>query len=148
MTSIQTRNQAYRNIATRIPAKRKRIYEIIISNKIGITAQQISDRYNIPINQITGRITELKDMCFIKEGHARYNGVTDNYNNSYNAVTDNDEFIELTNKKYVELVDKRSSLITDHFNNNSNHTNDFIKKEITKIERKIKQISITQNLAI
>ena len=67
MKSIQTRNQTYRNIAARIPAKRKRIYEIITSYTAGITAQQISDRYNIPINQITGRITELKDMCFIKE---------------------------------------------------------------------------------
>ena len=61
MTSIQTRNQAYRNIASRIPAKRKRIYEIIVSHMHGITAQEISLRYNIPINQITGRITELKD---------------------------------------------------------------------------------------
>jgi|TARA_R110000744_G_scaffold162155_1_gene278755 hypothetical protein len=147
MKSIQTRNQTYRNIATRIPAKRKRIYEIIISNTSGITAQQISDRYNIPINQITGRITELKDMCFIKEAHMSFNNVTSNYCTSYKAVTDNEEFIEITNKKYVQLVDKRSSLITDHFNNNSNHTNDFIKKELLKIERKIKQLGETQKLA-
>jgi|TARA_R110000782_G_C14701340_1_gene402138 hypothetical protein len=147
MKSIQTRNQTYRNIAARIPAKRKRIYEIITSYTAGITAQQISDRYNIPINQITGRITELKDMCFIKEHKMQLNDVTLNYCTSYKAITDNEELIEITSKKYVELVDKRSSLITDHFNNNSNHTNDFIKKELAKIERRIKQLGETQKLA-
>jgi len=147
MTSIQTRNQAYRNIASRIPAKRKRIYEIIVSHIHGITAQEISLRYNIPINQITGRITELKDMCFIKEGHSRYNGATDNYNKSYYAVTDNNEFLILTNYKYIELVDKQNALISDHLNNFSIYTDDFIKKELAKIEKKIKQLDETQKLA-
>ena len=142
MKSIYTRNKSYINISNRIPAKRKRIYEIIVSNMQGITAQEISIRYNIPINQITGRITELKDMCFIKEGKMTFNNLTHNY-----CITDNDEFLDLTNKKYIQLLDKQSALISDHLNNFSKYTKDFIKKELLKIEKKIKQLSETQKLA-
>jgi len=86
-------------------------------------------------------------MCFIKEGHSRYNGDTDNYNKSYYAVTDNNEFLILTNYKYIELLDKQTALISDHLNNFSKYTDDFIKKELAKIEKKIKQLDETQKLA-
>tara|TARA_R100001369_G_C3207966_1_gene147307 strand:+ start:17 stop:463 length:447 start_codon:yes stop_codon:yes gene_type:complete len=147
MKSIENRNKTYRNIVNRIPAKRKRIYEIIVMHDQGITAQQISERYNIPINQITGRITELKDMCFIKEDQLQFNHSTGNHCTSYKAITDNNEFLNLTNNKYTKLTDKKNALISDYFQNNSIYINEYIQKELLKIENKIKQLNKTQELA-
>lgn len=146
-TSIHNRNKTYKNIVNRIPAKRKRIYELIVLHTEGITAQQISNRYNIPINQITGRITELKDMCFIKEDQLQFNQSTGNHCTSYKAITDNDEFLNLTNNKYVKLTDKKNALILDYLLGNSSYINEYIQKELLKIENKIKQLSKTQELA-
>ena len=89
-TSIQNRNTSYRNIINKIPNKRKQIYEIILKYN-GITAQEISNLYRLPINQITGRITELKDMCFIKEGKLHVNHESGNYCTSYVAVKKTEE---------------------------------------------------------
>tara|TARA_R100001369_G_scaffold80222_1_gene110483 strand:- start:1872 stop:2318 length:447 start_codon:yes stop_codon:yes gene_type:complete len=147
MKSIENRNKTYKNIVNRIPAKRKRIYEIIVLHTQGITAHQISERYNIPINQITGRITELKEMCFIKEDQLQFNHITGNHCTSYKAITDNNEFLVLTNNKYIELMDKQTALISDHLHSFSKYTDDFIRKELAKIEKKIKQIDETQKLA-
>ena len=145
-TSIQNRNTSYRNIINKIPNKRKRIYEIILKHN-GITAQEISNLYRLPINQITGRITELKDMCFIKESVLHINHQSGNYCTSYVAVKKTEEFMFLTNAKYSALVNMKKSLEFDYHYGLSEYTMKYIKKELKKIESKITRLDTLQKIA-
>ena len=144
--SIINRNRSYISITDKLPSKRKRVYEIILLHKSGITAQGISERYSVPINQITGRITELKEMCFIKEGGSELSPATGNRRTKWIAVTDPDEYINLSNLMYAELTHKKNMLVSDKILNLSNHTRDFIDREIRNIDKKI--FGLGKNTAI
>mgnify|MGYP003628628049 FL=1 len=144
--SIQNRNTSYKNIINKISDKRKQIFEIIVKHN-GITAQEISRLYKLPINQITGRITELKDMCFIKESTVHLNHESGNYCTSYVAVKKMEEFLHLTNVKYSHLINMKKSLEFDYHYGLSEHTMKYIKKEIKKIESKITKLDSIQKMA-
>lgn len=144
--SIINRNKSYISITDKLPSKRKRVYEIILLHKGGITAQGISERYNVPINQITGRITELKEMCFIKEGGSEISPATGNRRTKWLAVTDQDEYLNMSNLMYSQLTDKKNKLVNDKILNLSNHTRDFIDREIRSIDKKI--FGLGKNIAI
>jgi len=56
------RNAAYRMIKPELPEKRQRVYEIILSHPDGVTRKQIARELGWPINCVTGRVTELRDV--------------------------------------------------------------------------------------
>lgn len=137
--SILNRNKSYHQIKDDLPSKRRKIFDIIEKHN-GITAQEISLRYNYPINQVSGRITELKDLCFIKECGTELNPFTRTYNTRYDIIKDLDEFNQLNREKYVELRDKKDSLIRDYQQSLSPYTMEYVKNEIRKIDKKIDKL--------
>jgi len=76
------RNQAYFSIADKLPQKRRRIF-IFISKPEPCTALEISQNYNIPINEVVGRITELKNYFLIAESGSKTNLHTRKQNTMY-----------------------------------------------------------------
>lgn len=136
MESITNRNAAFHSIIEKLPENRRLIFELIQENK-QITAQEISEKYQKPINEITGRITELKNYCFIVEAGSRENRFTSKQNTIYQVIQSEDERINLINKRFVELRDTKDSLINDYNLNLSKISKELLKKEINKIQTKI-----------
>lgn len=66
MLSTAIRDEAFHNLAARLPYKRRRVYQAILHLK-PCTNGQIATYLKVPINQVTGRVTELKDLFLIKE---------------------------------------------------------------------------------
>ena len=64
-----TRNAAYRSIKPSLSGKRGKVYEVILAHGIqGITRKGIASELGWPINCVTGRVTELRDIYhLIKE---------------------------------------------------------------------------------
>ena len=143
MTSITNRNTAYHSILDNLPEKRKLIFELIKENG-QCTAQELSEKYLLPINEITGRITELKDMCLIVEFGSKENRWTKQNNTSYQVIQKEDERIDLINKKFVEYRDAKDKLINDFNLNLSNTSKSLIKNEIRKIQKKINYLEKIQ----
>tara|TARA_R100001443_G_scaffold16126_1_gene25931 strand:+ start:294 stop:743 length:450 start_codon:yes stop_codon:yes gene_type:complete len=65
-TSIQNRNESYWKIQDRIGNKQRRVLKAIQNSNIPITAQEIANVLEIPINQVTGRLKELRELCLIE----------------------------------------------------------------------------------
>ena len=55
------RNATYSMIKPKLPEKRMRVYEVILSHPEGVTRKQIAKHLGWPINCVTGRVTELRD---------------------------------------------------------------------------------------
>ncbi len=137
--SITNRNSSFSEIKENLQNKRKRIFNIIDKHN-GITAQELSKHYQIPINQVTGRVTELKDLCFIKEAGSLINYFTKKKNTRYVSIKTEDEFKELSREKYVELRGKKDSLVNDYNQALSTYTREYVQNEIRKIEHKIDKL--------
>ena len=59
-TSIINRNNSHKAIIEKLPEKRRVVYAAIaMMGKC--TAQMVARHLNVPINEVTGRITELRD---------------------------------------------------------------------------------------
>ena len=65
-TSIQNRNDSYWKIQDRIGLKQRKVLRVIQNSLRPITAQGIAEKLDFPINQVTGRIKELKDLFLIE----------------------------------------------------------------------------------
>ena len=50
--ALLNRSRSYYKALQNLPAQRKKIYSIILNHANGITAQSISRRYKIPINNV------------------------------------------------------------------------------------------------
>lgn len=66
-TSIEIRNAAYFEIAERLPLCRKRVYQAILTLGEDATNKKISELLEIPINRVTGRVSELRDSFLIQK---------------------------------------------------------------------------------
>ena len=69
------RNATYRMIKPDLPDKRQRVYEAILlltssEHPNGVTRKQIAKHLGWPINCVTGRVTELRDIehLIVEEG--------------------------------------------------------------------------------
>lgn len=141
--SVSNRNEAYHSIIEKIPEKRKLIFELIKENNIS-TAQELSEKYLIPINEITGRITELKEMCLIKEFGSKENKWTKHNNTSYQVVGSDSERIDLINLKFVEYREIRDNLVNDSNLNLSHISKKLLRKELNSIQKKINNLEKLQ----
>lgn len=64
--SESIRNEAYSKIKSDLAEKQKIVYDLISNYPDGISNKQIAFELGFPINSITGRVTELKNMGLIE----------------------------------------------------------------------------------
>jgi|TARA_R110002033_G_C3770905_1_gene228189 hypothetical protein len=145
--ALLNRSRSYYKALQNLPAQRKKIYSIILNHANGITAQSISRRYKIPINNVGPRITELRDLCFIKECKSERDLISGKSCTMYTAVIDSVELLELTNVRYSTLIDQKKALEQDYHYGLSQYTLKYIKNELKKITVQIESINAIQNIA-
>jgi len=63
--SEAVRNATYNMIKPDLPECRQRVYEIILQHPEGICNKQIALEWGVPINSVTGRVTELRQTGFV-----------------------------------------------------------------------------------
>ena len=109
--TIQNRDQSYLKIAESLPKKKLRIYEIIKGFRI-TTAQEICESHDLKINEVVPRFTELRNSGHIKIIDYKENKRTKHKNAVYRLTTP-EEMINITNRRYQELIDKKDKLVSD-----------------------------------
>ncbi len=132
-TSIHNRNQAFVAIAEHLPEKRQRVFQMILLNQ-NITAQELAQKTMLPINEITGRITELKNAFLIVETGSKTNRHSNKKNTAYRVVNSVDERADLINAAFVKLSEQREVLEGDCHLGISRLSLSLIQKEIVKIK--------------
>lgn len=131
-TSIHNRDQAFLAIADRLPEKRQRVFNLIL-RKEEVTAQELAQETMLPINEITGRITELKNAYLIVETGYKRNRHSNKKNTAYRVVKSVDERIDLINATFVLLRGQREKLERDYHAGLSAFSRALIDKELIKI---------------
>jgi len=137
--AIQNRNTSYFEITQKLNKKCQLILELIKENK-GITRQELSDKYCIPINEVSGRITELEKMCLIHATGSRMNRFTNKLNTVYNPIYGERLIIEMRNQKAQELTDIKNGMVNDYILGMSSHTKALIENEKRKIEKELRLV--------
>lgn len=136
--TTQNRNKSFSQIAESLPKKRQGIYKIIKDQ--GITSpQEICDRYDFKINEVVPRFTELRNSGHIKIVDYRENDRTKHKNAIY-SVTTPDEMINIINRRYQELIDKKDKLVSDLILNLSPLTKEIVVKEVKKIDNQLNNL--------
>lgn len=71
MNADDTRTAAYDSIRGSLNEKQRVIRRLLLQNPEGLTNEQIAAQLTVPINQVTGRIWELRKMgAVIEAGYA------------------------------------------------------------------------------
>tara|TARA_R110002072_G_scaffold170416_2_gene323932 strand:- start:328 stop:747 length:420 start_codon:yes stop_codon:yes gene_type:complete len=136
--TTQNRNESFLQIAESLPKKRQRVYQMI--NRYGITSpQEICEKYDFKFNEIAPRFTELRNSGHIKIVDYRENERSKHKNAVY-SVTTPDEMINITNRRYQELVDKKDKLVSDLIKNLSPLTKEMVVKEVKKIDNQLNNL--------
>ncbi|WP_109438379.1 hypothetical protein [Aquimarina sp. AU119] len=138
--SIQNRNQSYLSIIGKLSEKRKLIFQLIRSNE-PCTSVDIRNKHHIPINEITGRVTELKFLCLIEEADIKKNQHSQHNNTAYSTVKSLSRRIDLINQKYAELRDYRDQIINDYNLGLNDATKEILNKELKKTYYKINALT-------
>ena len=136
--TIQNRNESFSQIAESLPKKRQRVYKIIKDMEI-TSPQEICEKYDFKFNEIAPRFTELRNSGHIKIVDYRENERSKHKNAVY-CVTTPDEMINITNRKYQELVDKKDKLVSDLILNLSPLTKEIVVKEVKKIDNQLNNL--------
>ena len=136
--TYQVRNDSFFKIYDMLSKKRQETFELIAENE-PCSAQDLCNNYRLPINSIIGRFTELTQRGLIVPI-----GIKTNYNtghgNSIYKITTESEAIEIRNRRFVELRNKKDNLINDFNLGLSTLTKYVIQKELNKINIKIKSL--------
>ncbi len=132
-TSTHNRNQAFVAIATHLPEKRQRVFHLILQQP-NITAQELAQKTMLPINEITGRITELKNAFLIVETGSKTNRHSKKKNTAYRVVHSVEERVDLINYAFIRLREQREALEGDCYLSISALSLSLIQKEILKIK--------------
>ena len=133
--SIQNRNQAFGAIYAHLPEKRRRVFQLILEYP-NITAQELAQKTMLPINEITGRITELKNAFLVVETGSKTNRHSNKKNTAYRVVSSVEERIDLITDALTRLNEQRWALESDSGLDISRHSFSLIQKEILKIKSK------------
>lgn len=137
--SIKHRNETFQEIKDRLPDSRKEVLECI--KDLGAAKlDSICLNLNKRKFQLSGRITELKFLGFIKECGEDVSLYSNNKVTVYTCTTE-EEQINIVNKRFIELRNKLDSLVNDFNLGLSRYSLDLIKKEKARIENKIDQLS-------
>ena len=134
--AIQNRNESFFIDTEKFSARRKTVYNLI-RDYGALTAPQIKAKMVLGINQVSGRITELKDSFYIKEAGSIMNEKSNKPNTLY-KVTGENERIDLINATFIDLRNERDILINDlNLLNLSQITRERTKARIKKIDSQI-----------
>ena len=137
--SLKNRNETYAEIFEKLPEARSLVLKTVYM--LGeATQQKVADILEKPLNEISGRFTELCFYGFLKQTTSSISRRSNNKITVY-AVTTTNERIDIINKHYQELVDKQKDLETDYHNGLSNYTIEVVRLQIFKIGKKIKELS-------
>lgn len=136
--SIKHRNETFEAIKEKLSESRRVVYQAIAD--LGQTdLDTICFNLNRTKNELSGRITELKFYGLIKEVGDNISSRSNNKVTLY-ILTTPEEQIEIVNKTFVELREKSDSLVNDYNLGLSKFSINLIKREIRKINAKIKQL--------
>jgi len=135
-TAIQNRNESFFIDTEKFSARRKTVYNLI-KNYGHLTTQEVRSKMVLGANQVSGRITELKELFYIKEDGSKFNEVSRKGNTLW-TLTGYDERIDLINSKYAELINEYKTLENDlNLANLSKTTKQRTLKRMEKINKLI-----------
>mgnify|MGYP003145879633 CR=1 FL=1 len=139
--TTQNRNRTYSIIVDNLPAKRQQIYQLILE-EYPCSPQELIQKYSDNLKNISRnvamRFTELREYGYIIE-YGTYINDTGHSCARYRP-TSKDERIEIINKKYQELVDKKNKLVEDLILDLSPLTKEMVVKEVNKIDNQVKNL--------
>ena len=134
--TTQNRNRTYSLIVDNLPAKRQQIYQLILQE------YPCSPKYSESLKNISRnvamRFTELREYGYIVE-YGTYINDTGHSCARYRP-TSKEERIEIIDKKYQELVDKKDKLVSDLILNLSPLTKEMVVKEVKKIDNQLNNL--------
>lgn len=139
--TTQNRNRTYSIIVDNLPAKRQQIYQLILE-EYPCSPQELIQKYSDNLKNISRnvamRFTELREYGYIIE-YGTYINDTGHSCARYRP-TSKDERIDIINKKYQELVDKKNKLVEDLILDLSPLTKEMVVKEVNKIDNQVKNL--------
>lgn len=138
MKSIDNRNESFQGVVDRLPQRRKEVYELIKSNP-NITIQEASEKLGKPINEVSGRFTELKENFLICESENKINGRSGFKNVSY-CVLKSEIAKELAVVELSSLMDKIDMIRFDSSRCQYWFVIDLLNSEAKKLESKLNRI--------
>lgn len=111
MSSTLIRNKAYQQIVDTLPEKRAKVYQAI--KELGVcTALNIAFFLHVPINEVTGRVRELKDSYLILEAGTVRNKLTKKFNTLY-KIPKEIEVQKALLEDLAKLSDQQDDLLKD-----------------------------------
>jgi hypothetical protein len=139
--TTQNRNRTYSLIVDNLPAKRQQIYQLILQ-EYPCSPQELLQKYSESLKNISRnvamRFTELREYGYIVE-YGTYINDTGHSCARYRP-TSKEERIEIIDKKYQELVDKKDKLVSDLILNLSPLTKEIVVKEVKKIDYQLNNL--------
>tara|TARA_B110000037_G_C16941864_1_gene433085 strand:+ start:115 stop:543 length:429 start_codon:yes stop_codon:yes gene_type:complete len=139
--TTQNRNRTYSLIVDNLPAKRQQIYQLILQ-EYPCSPQELLQKYSESLKNISRnvamRFTELREYGYIVE-YGTYINDTGHSCARYRP-TSKEERIEIIDKKYQELVDKKDKLVSDLIKNLSPLTKEMVVKEVKKIDNQLNNL--------
>jgi|TARA_R110000737_G_scaffold44451_1_gene64774 hypothetical protein len=139
--TTQNRNRTYSLIVDNLPAKRQQIYQLILQ-EYPCSPQELLQKYSESLKNISRnvamRFTELREYGYIVE-YGTYINDTGHSCARYRP-TSKEERIEIIDKKYQELVDKKDKLVSDLIKNLSPLTKEIVVKEVKKIDNQLNNL--------
>jgi|TARA_R100001463_G_scaffold124211_2_gene181098 hypothetical protein len=139
-TSTLNRNESFKKAQPKLSEKRQLLLNVLKLYPKGLTSEEIVDKTKMPINQVSGRLSELKSMFYISGDGSKRCIHTGNYRTIW-RVTNSDWRIFQTNKAFVELRTQKDQLVRDKNRGVSTYTFEVLKKEIRRIDRLINQLA-------
>ena len=143
--SISRKNQreAYDAILDKLPTKNRVVFNLVGKYpKNGVTAYELSITFSIPINEITGRLSELKKHFYIDEVGSRKNTDTGRKNTVYKVVNGVLKRNKLILKEKGVLTKRYVILHNDYQNAFLSQSGKYlIKKELLKLKSLITKLS-------
>jgi len=139
--TTRNRNRTYSLIVDNLPAKRQQIYQLILQ-EYPCSPQELLQKYSESLKNISRnvamRFTELREYGYIVE-YGTYINDTGHSCARYRP-TSKEERIEIIDKKYQELVDKKDKLVSDLILNLSPLTKEMVVKEVKKIDNQLNNL--------
>lgn len=147
--SIKNRNETFKSIVDKLPAKQLAVYKIIALVQTPVTLDELCNLMahvnyagNIvkkPKNELSGRVTELKQSFFIKEVETDAKGKTGKSVTAYERVGKSQQLILIRNEIF-DLTFKLERLELDQKLSLSPFSRMLLKKAELRFKRKIKEL--------
>lgn len=138
MKSLENINESFQGVVERLPQRRKEVYELIKSNP-NITIQEASEKLGKPINEVSGRFTELKEVFLIVELEDKINRRSGFKNTSY-VISNLDELMTHMPMLINSYRAQQIMLEDDIENCEYELSIKILEREKNKVERKINKL--------